>query len=275
MVKEGAPDSFEVDFDEDDDGRSPVCESCCNTTACNNGGSCGVADYDYHNGRMCFNCEELSNPNDCDKVTWCDQDSQCYTSEITSGTGTANSHKIYHSACTGETRMCGYSDENFKYSCCQTNLCNNQIRSQQSQFVPIPTTKTTTTTKSTTTTTTTTTTPPPTTTTPTTTTTTPTTTQSQGPPSITSVTITPAHYHYGDDVQLICDVKSNPRYNSLGWNMMATQNHIPSNVHAESSLYKAVLSIKNLSRDNLRQYQCYVQNSFGHDSQIITLTAPK
>lgn len=43
MVKEGAPDSFEVDFDEDDDGRFPVCESCCNTTACNNGGSCGVA----------------------------------------------------------------------------------------------------------------------------------------------------------------------------------------------------------------------------------------
>nr|XP_034322175.1 uncharacterized protein LOC117680519 [Crassostrea gigas] len=43
MLKEGAPDSFEVDFDEDDDGKFPVCESCCNTTACNNGGSCGVA----------------------------------------------------------------------------------------------------------------------------------------------------------------------------------------------------------------------------------------
>lgn len=47
MLKEGAPDSFEVDFDEDDDGKFPVCESCCNTTACNNGGSCGVAGFQF------------------------------------------------------------------------------------------------------------------------------------------------------------------------------------------------------------------------------------
>ncbi len=45
MLKEGAPDSFKVDFDADDDGRCPVCECCCNTTACNNGGSCGVAGF--------------------------------------------------------------------------------------------------------------------------------------------------------------------------------------------------------------------------------------
>uniref|UniRef100_A0A8W8P2G9 Ig-like domain-containing protein n=1 Tax=Magallana gigas TaxID=29159 RepID=A0A8W8P2G9_MAGGI len=97
----------------------------------------------------------------------------------------------------------------------------------------------------------------------------------QGPPSITSITITPSHYHYGDDVQLTCDVKSNPMYYSLGRNMMATQNHIPSNINAENSLYKAVIRIKHLARDNLRQYQCYVQNSFGQDIQTITLTAPK
>lgn len=47
MLKEGAPDSFEVDFDADDDGRCPVCECCCNTTACNNGGSCGVAGFQF------------------------------------------------------------------------------------------------------------------------------------------------------------------------------------------------------------------------------------
>jgi hypothetical protein len=28
---------------EDDDGRIIACESCCNTTTCNNGGACGVA----------------------------------------------------------------------------------------------------------------------------------------------------------------------------------------------------------------------------------------
>lgn len=42
-VRETDHDSFNLDFDLEDDGRIPVCESCCNATTCNNGGACGVS----------------------------------------------------------------------------------------------------------------------------------------------------------------------------------------------------------------------------------------
>lgn len=42
-VRKNAHNSFDLDFDLEDDGRIPVCESCCNATTCNNGGACGVA----------------------------------------------------------------------------------------------------------------------------------------------------------------------------------------------------------------------------------------
>lgn len=76
---------------------------------------------------------------------------------------------------------------------------------------------------------------------------------------------------------LICNVIRPEYFQQLAHILLlqATQNHIPSNIHAENSLYKAVIRIKHLARDNLRQYQCYVQNSFGQDIQTITLTAPK
>lgn len=40
------------------------------------------------------------------------------------------------------------------------------------------------------------------------------------PPSILSTEVHPTNYHYGDDVELICRVESNPPSNQLGWNMM-------------------------------------------------------
>lgn len=45
MLKEGVFDLFEVDFDEDDDGKFFVCEFCCNIIVCNNGGFCGVVGF--------------------------------------------------------------------------------------------------------------------------------------------------------------------------------------------------------------------------------------
>lgn len=43
-----------------------------------------------------------------------------------------------------------------------------------------------------------------------------------GPPTIVSIVIRPTSYRYGDDVELICTVESNPDYDQVGWNMKVT-----------------------------------------------------
>lgn len=33
-----------------------------------------VTDFDYHNGHLCYECDQQSSPDSCDQVTLCDQD---------------------------------------------------------------------------------------------------------------------------------------------------------------------------------------------------------
>lgn len=33
-----------------------------------------ITDFDYHNGRLCFECDQQLSPENCDQVTLCDQD---------------------------------------------------------------------------------------------------------------------------------------------------------------------------------------------------------
>lgn len=33
-----------------------------------------ITDFDYHNGRLCFECDQQLSPDNCDQVTLCDQD---------------------------------------------------------------------------------------------------------------------------------------------------------------------------------------------------------
>lgn len=33
-----------------------------------------ITDFDYHNGRLCFECDQQLSPDNCDQITLCDQD---------------------------------------------------------------------------------------------------------------------------------------------------------------------------------------------------------
>lgn len=33
-----------------------------------------ITEFDYHNGRLCFGCDQQLSPDKCDRVTLCDQD---------------------------------------------------------------------------------------------------------------------------------------------------------------------------------------------------------
>lgn len=46
------------------------------------------------------------------------------------------------------------------------------------------------------------------------------------PPVILSTEVQPTNYHYGDNVELICRVESNPPSDQLGWNMMVLKYYI-------------------------------------------------
>ncbi|XP_065925362.1 neuronal cell adhesion molecule [Magallana gigas] len=120
----------------------------------------------------------------------------------------------------------------------------------------------------------------------TTTTTTPTTTRSTThahktthtaprPPTILSTEVQPTNYHYGDDVELICRVESNPPSDQLGWNMMTDPSRIPANINLVYGTDMVKVHIKHLTAENIEQYQCFVQNSFGSDFQTLSLHPPK
>lgn len=95
------------------------------------------------------------------------------------------------------------------------------------------------------------------------------------PPSILSMEVHPTNYHYGDDVELICRVESNPPSNQLGWNMMTDPSHIPSNMNLVYGTDVVKIHFKHLTAENIAQYQCVVVNSVGQDVQTFSLLPPK
>lgn len=44
-----------------------------------------ITDFDYHNGHLCFECDQQLSPDNCDQVTLCDQDSVSFSEKHKSG----------------------------------------------------------------------------------------------------------------------------------------------------------------------------------------------
>ncbi|XP_022307004.1 uncharacterized protein LOC111113200 isoform X2 [Crassostrea virginica] len=262
-VQKLASGDLDLDLEVEDDGRMPVCESCCNSTTCNNGGACGVSEFNYYNGQLCFKCDQQQTPEGCDQVALCDQDRYCYLHKKLSATGFSF---VWESGCSETIQNCTMSIGTICSNCCKDNLCNNKCSIEKPHYQVITTTTTPeptrTTTKATTT-------PPTTTTTPTTT------TQAPRPPTVLSMVVHPTNYHYGGDVHIVCTVESNPPHSQLGWNMMTDPNHIPSNIHLDYGTNKVTINIKHLTDANIGDYQCFVQNSLGQDVQTFSLHPPK
>uniref|UniRef100_A0A8W8P195 Ig-like domain-containing protein n=1 Tax=Magallana gigas TaxID=29159 RepID=A0A8W8P195_MAGGI len=94
-------------------------------------------------------------------------------------------------------------------------------------------------------------------------------------PTILSTEVHPTNYHYGDNVELICRVESNPPPDQLGWNMMTDPSRIPANINLVYGTDMVKVHIKHLTAENIEQYQCFVQNSVGSDFQTFSLHPPK
>ncbi|XP_048750474.2 uncharacterized protein LOC125662337 [Ostrea edulis] len=253
-TQDSSSDTFNLDV-EDDDSRIPVCESCCNSTICNNGGACGVGDFNYYGGRLCFKCGQQLSPDSCDRVTLCYQDRFCYIHKKKPDVGFTY---VWETGCAETTQNCTQTFGTICSRCCTDNLCNDECNIQT--YAPPVHHRTTTTTTTTTPKPTTTTTPKPTTTTP-----------SAKPPHIISVRIIPQHFRYGDNVQMRCTIESNPKYDVLGWNMLTDPSNIPPNIHLNYGINAVTVDITNFQRENEGDYQCFVHNSEGQDVRTVKL----
>ncbi|XP_078327360.1 uncharacterized protein LOC111110903 isoform X2 [Crassostrea virginica] len=102
------------------------CIDCCSTDLCNNQG-CGQRGYPTSRGPVCFECQQVSNPLLCDKITFCDQDQECYLErELEFGDVFYSSRCINKHACASNLQVFGKRNTDHCSHCCHTDLCNNQ-----------------------------------------------------------------------------------------------------------------------------------------------------
>ncbi|XP_078327365.1 uncharacterized protein LOC144623104 [Crassostrea virginica] len=102
------------------------CVDCCSTDLCNNQG-CGQRGYPASRGPVCFECQQVSNPLVCDKITFCDQDQECYLErELEFGDVFYSSRCINKHACASNLQVFGKRNTDHCSHCCHTDLCNNQ-----------------------------------------------------------------------------------------------------------------------------------------------------
>ncbi|XP_062600828.1 uncharacterized protein LOC134262453 [Saccostrea cucullata] len=225
------PETLTFDLDgEDDDGRITLCESCCNTDVCNNGGACGVADFNYYNGRLCFKCSQQLTPDSCDRVTLCYQDRYCYIHKTKPAVGFTY---VWETGCAQTAQNCTPAYGTICSNCCSGNLCNKEC-TLQTYFLAV----------------------------------------AAQPPKIISTVTRPRHYKYGDNVQLICTIESNPKQDALGWNMMTDPSQIPTNIQLSYGTNYVIVDINNFQSQNVAGYQCFVHNALGQDTRNVTLNAP-
>ncbi|VDI45445.1 Hypothetical predicted protein, partial [Mytilus galloprovincialis] len=115
-----------------------ACHTCCNTNLCNVNG-CGEHGFGSQHGKVCFNCQGITDINECKHVAFCEENEVCQPDTgIGSIFGRSAEHKII-----SRSLQCK--------RCCDNNLCNDHCgnttdHSQTTQNNLIQTRVTTTTT---------------------------------------------------------------------------------------------------------------------------------
>ncbi|CAC5362920.1 unnamed protein product [Mytilus coruscus] len=209
-----------------------ICHECCNDrNICNLEGHCGSENFTKPDGStLCYDCPFRRYPNYCNHLTLCDRDSACSTKQTRNLLGQPR----WTHGCSEKSQCATIAQSNPQgicSFCCDSELCNRNCTIQSTKS---PHTTATTI--------------PPTTPIPLT------------APIVHRVVIHPTNIKYGDTVTIQCVVTGNPnptidflvRYHSVG-----------SNVQVDSTTH--VLTIRNFSLSNDRDYRCIAANSLGED----------
>ncbi|OWF36606.1 uncharacterized protein LOC110441444 [Mizuhopecten yessoensis] len=277
------------------DNKIPLCKTCCNSTKmCNTiDGLCNSKPLMTYGALICYNCEQMEQPDRCDRIKLCGIDNQCYIGrkqndlsglllwESRCGENATECKTITANnalAIIGKKRQIG----NLCTSCCANDrLCNNQcgahthVQPQTQQPTQKPTTQRPTHAPTHPTT------PRPThepthkphttthrPTTPSTHTTRATTTPTPlSKPVITFVT----RLHdvkKGSYVHLTCRATGNPTP-SIAWNFFALGDVTPTNVRVANN--GADIYIDSVTDMNYGHYACKAHNSEGDDTRYIDI----
>ncbi|XP_069102867.1 uncharacterized protein [Argopecten irradians] len=220
-----------------------LCSSCCNDTKLCNviNGHCNSQALDLTGRIICYSCDYMTSPGQCDKVTSCSSDEQCYieerknglsgtllwTSRCGNGPSTCQSPNISLPT-VGKKRSSATCSE-----CCSYNLCNNQC--------PIP--------------------PPPTTPIPTTT----------AAPLTKPIIVFVTNVHgiqTGSYVHITCRANGNPTP-SIAWTFQTTSNTLPTNIYSGNN--GADLFIDSVTEQNYGHYRCTARNSQGEAIETVNI----
>ncbi|XP_033726134.1 uncharacterized protein LOC117315840 [Pecten maximus] len=123
------------------DNRITLCKTCCNSTKmCNTiDGLCNSQRLNTYGALICYNCEQMEQPDRCDRIKLCGIDNQCY---IGKKQNDLSGHWLWESRCGENSTECKTlaatnallapivgkrQSGNLCASCCATDrLCNSQ-----------------------------------------------------------------------------------------------------------------------------------------------------
>lgn len=135
-------------------GNYEICKACCNDgVVCNLGGMCGVKQFNFNGGTLCFACDQMTQPDNCGQITFCSADKVCHIGQKIVG---LSGIKVYETRCANPHTECpnGVSSSNvvfgkrnyimdhsnkrqsdkFCSGCCHTHMCNRNC-SLSKQFL--------------------------------------------------------------------------------------------------------------------------------------------
>ncbi|XP_060080828.1 hemicentin-2-like [Ylistrum balloti] len=256
-------------------GQTIFCQNCCNTTACNTmSGLCNTKPLDTNGYILCYNCDQMTSPSQCDKITRCPASQQCYIGHKQSGLSGAI---LWESRCgigiqecqTGLSAAVAVIGKRISPLCAQccnsSNFCNDQCShsatkpSSSSTVTSSTTTSITTTTSSTTT--------------ATTSTLSSTSTLKPSRPTITSLSPS-QNILPGESVTLHCAATGNPPPH-LNWGVthFVINGKAPNNTRISDD--GRSIHIDHFLPDNAGLYICTASNNVGTTSKVTVIHVSK
>lgn len=223
-------------------GDFQMCSSCCNDTKLCNviGGHCGSQALDMSDRVLCYHCNHLRSPDQCETVRACPIYEQCY---IEQSEGGVSGSLLWTSRCGHESANCRSPgipidsvvgkkrSSEFCAACCSEDLCNNNCTLATGNGLTTPTIAT-------------------------------------GPLSIPVITFVTRLYdvQIGSYIHLTCRAHGNPTP-KVSWSFSAPVK--PENIRTENN--GADIYIDGVTEENYGHYACNAMNSQGQDNRFVDI----